>query len=1438
MKQNIKYLALLLALIMLFSTVLTACQDPISQGNDSTETTANQETEATDTEDVSGDSSETPSETEELPSEATETDEVTTEPVETETEYWDERFDESYAPVLYYSAHKIYNVAKPGEFGVYKNLDEVKLAADNSYTRLIAYPGEKEAYFNLISEKVDVAPYVAIKYRTRSQGVSVEMFMDSVNTSAVGSSCLYFPTGTDGYWNLAVMNVSEKISAFNGKTINYLRFDFLNAASIPENAYLDVAYIAFFESAEDAKTFEYGEDYVEPQFTIDPSSGYYLSEIAHATCLDMVNGIKVAGGMGGDIAKGAEIIANTTLTVGENILFISGWTVVEGGMDKIVWSVDGGKTWNDGVLYGRESYGNGGDAHIGVAESRIKSHGGSYTFQDKVASYTGCNYQGTANAGIDSQGVMADLSDYVGQTVSLAFCAVSKSDPKALCPIVFFETVRVGMPPEEDPDEGIEDVEESVEIPVTDFSDSITEAGKLSNTVNVYFDDADRSSLTVENNEVTYVLDLTAGGNQQIVSLTGKNGGVFLQNTSDAFVKAKDGTVYYTSKTKSGASTNIYRQGFYYYDVHVYGADFLGEADSYENSKTISLKGLKYLDTEVVSDSMTSTTFKVTGTADPRVYITPKQIKAVDYQFLSFSMKTTNSTGGQIFIMTSGMSGYSADMCVEFRVIADGEWHDYLVPISTVPNYQNSVTGIRLDIGSKVGEEISIKDLCAVGTAGLPSFGFDRSLYVYSDKVNQVMHLITPSTTSDIDSYGWQTSVPSASVVKLIVGDKNGDHTSLDGVDWASAKYVAFDIKNVGVLGYILLDHEGSGALSVALTGGNYVITQAVSPADGTVAAGTEIYMGHRLYTKEGIHTFDDFLFEAFCEYNPLEGITTLGTSRAYRYVEYDALRGAYKFEVKGGDWNTVFLNSQNKHYDMIAQIKGEAKDRKIYIYTSGMGNAQTLECAVMLDGNGIIVPIDLEVCKNFTGDGEENKYLADIGYSEVIFPLVIKANSNNAFNMVHLYQNWGKYPLKQIDSIQFYAPFYHLSTGVTETNCIRPWYDMNAKMSLYTLPDFRAMSATLWMDIFKESNGQILSNQPQHTNGGNHQFLQYTDSEGNTVYSENIRNFIDSYGPTYAEIDMDYITDDGKIKVTYKHLEMPQTDENRTYYEIKYEFLGDLTINNVLEDFTFYTVAGRNMNYQHVGYLNENNESVIINTNTSGSKAYVLGDECPYFSMFEFKETVGTPDLDQPEKNYVNLGCLIYNYDVKIGGQAYNGNLAIKENGRRINLTLNIDGKVTFKKGDTITLNMILVPWGDGYGMTDYNRADTDWNVREIRENSLLEPFKITVANGTKVESVFMPKVKSTDGKSAEFTISGGENNVTVRVYGMKKIARPVIYEKVNGEWVVYEVCSLNTPDSTGNAHDYDGYMIHYDEDGTYSYSFVTTITDGAARTFKIVVE
>ncbi len=1448
---HIKGIAWLLVLVMLFSVLLTACTDGPEQTTagetdsvterpteketvsepapetDESESTS-ESVSLTESETVTATETESEVETVTESETATETETVSETESETvsETETEDPRMSAEYAPVTYFDAKYIYNVAKPGEFGKFKNLDMVELAEDGSYTKLTTLqdPVSSEAYFNLVSAPVDAAPVLVMKYRTTSKGPSAEFFLDSVNAGATAGSSLNGSLNANGKWHLVTFDFGERIATFDGKTANYIRFDFFNSTSLADlaNASIDVAYIAFFNSVRDAEMFEYGEDYVSPVYTVDPSSGYHASDLVHATCLDLINGGERLPGRGSNSKIGADVFDGYNTLEG-NLVIISGWTVVEGGFSKILWSADGGKTWNPTSLYNRNGFNNGSADHLGVVDSRL---GLTDAIKDDTNSVIGVGYQGTIGAGINCEGIAADLSAYEGQTVHLAFAAVPNNDPQGLVPIVFLSNLLVGEEEIETDTETESEAVVEVEIPVTDFSDSIEEANKLSNTVNAYFDDADRSSLTVTNDDVTYVFDLMANGNQLLTALTGKNGGTFLENTSDAFLLMKDGKKLYSSSTNALAQTNIYRQGYYFYDVHVYGADFSGSITDYKFQKAFPTSGFGFAGVESVSQNGGEHILKVTDKVDPRIYLSLKGISTEKFQFIELTMKCTVSDSGQIYVRTDDMSAFSAEKVVNFNLTPDGEYHTYIIPISSVPNYTGEVAQVRFDIGTEIGEEFTIKSVRLVGNEDVPSVGLDRTLYVYSDKANQVMHLVATADSKNIAAYGWETKVPAAKVAKLIVGDKNGKHESLDSIDWASATYIAFDLKNVGILGYILLDRADSGSLKVELQDGNYVITQSITPANNTITAGSDLYMGHRLYTKE-IHSFDDFLHEVYCEYNPLKTVSVIGESRNYRFAEYDTLRGAYKFEVAPGSWNEIFLNAQNKHYYLPIQIEGDDRDRKIYVYSLGMGENGMLECAVMLDGNGVIVPINLEVAKNFAGDGEENIYLKDIGYSEVIFPLVIKKNSETAFNLVHLYQNWGKYPLKQIDSIQFYAPFYHLSTGVTETNCIRPWYDMNEKGSLYTLPDHRAWSAPLWLD--SKPNDQ----QPQHTNGGTHTFLEYTDAEGKLYYSENLWNSIGSYGPTYAEMDMGYISDDGKIKVTYKHLEMPQDDENRTYYEVSYEILEDVKIANVLKDFTFYSVTGRMLHYQHLGYLNEQNECVITDATNEGEASYVLGDNCPYFSYFEFKENTTATDFSN---DYVNVACLIYDHNIKINGAAYTDNLAVYEKNGQVHLTLNIDGEGTFKKGDKFSINMILIPWGSQEW--DYSRADTDWNIREVRENTLLDPVKVTAQNGEVMDSVFMPRVKSADGKSVEFTVSGGENNLTVRAYGFKKAVRPVIYEKVNGQWVVYEVSSEKTPDSRGNAHDYDGYMIQYDGDGNYSYSFVFTMKDGAARTFKIVAE
>ena len=95
----------------------------------------------------------------------------------------------------------------------------------------------------------------------------------------------------------------------------------------------------------------------------------------------------------------------------------------------------------------------------------------------------------------------------------------------------------------------------------------------------------------------------------------------------------------------------------------------------------------------------------------------------------------------------------------------------------------------------------------------------------------------------------------------------------------------------------------------------------------------------------------------------------------------------------------------------------------------------------------------------------------------------------------------------------------------------------------------------------------------------------------------------------------------------------------------------------------------------------------------------------------------------------------------------------------------------------------------------------------------------------------------RSTNGSEAVFTLSGGENNQTVRVDGFTKLTDPKIYELVNGAWVEYNVCSALTPDGNGDGYSYDGYGVYFDsETDTYGYTFVVDMTGDETRTFKVV--
>ncbi|MBO4325662.1 MAG: hypothetical protein J5950_00120, partial [Clostridia bacterium] len=413
------------------------------------------------------------------------------------------------------------------------------------------------------------------------------------------------------------------------------------------------------------------------------------------------------------------------------------------------------------------------------------------------------------------------------------------------------------------------------------------------------------------------------------------------------------------------------------------------------------------------------------------------------------------------------------------------------------------------------------------------------------------------------------------------------------------------------------------------------------------------------------------------------------------------------------------------------------------------------------------------------------------------------KSGETLKFTELHLYQNWGKFALKQISSIQFFIGYYHMSTGVTESNCIAPYYVYGKDG--WTLPDFRGCSGAMW------------STQPQFTSVGIHKWLSFTDAEGSTYQSEYTGTDLKSYGPTYADIDYSYVSDEGSYKYTLRHVEFPQNDENRTYYTISVEFLKDLTVNDFRNTFTLLQCNSRDNNFQYFAYLDANGNEQTVELPTEGkvNAAYSLNKGSFYYCIYGAKGKSGT--------DVMNYALILRSAEITVGGKALDPKFSVRYsfNGGLDNLALTLDeDKLAFKKGDTMTLNVILLPFG--------NKTEKGaYHARYVYEDSVMHPVNVTASLGTVIPDTYIPRVEAVDN-AAEFTVSGSRNRNTVVVSGFDVLARPKIYVKNGSDLTEYVY----------NVEEYDGYQVALKPDGSYEYSFVYEIADPSdSVTFRIEV-
>ncbi len=942
----------------------------------------------------------------------------------------------------------------------------------------------------------------------------------------------------------------------------------------------------------------------------------------------------------------------------------------------------------------------------------------------------------------------------------------------------------------------------------TAWGNTIVYADEVANLVNFRYLDQKRETAEITNGDIRLVYNLDASENKQVAGLYNKQGAAYVTDTMDAFVITDSGDRLYASKSGPSARGNIYRFGYYYYDIHFLDQGFL--PSSYEIVESAGSYDLLSKARKTSSHDIESVELKdgvltaiVGSTYDPYFHWSIKY-NAEDYNAIQITMRTEYASKVVLYLSAGGRGGFSDEQLTSFSVDPGKEYCTVIVPLSTISNYTGKVEAIRVDCGDKVGEKIEIKEMKAIkiSTNAATTMKLDRNFHVYGDKLHQQIRVVADGDTEGFMGFGAVTHIEQSRVSSLVIADKNGKHTTLDGIDAASVAYVGFDLTDAGIFGYIFpAEDEYAGAVTVTLENGYYVITQTYTPKSTSLKSFEGYSIGHRIYTDEG-HSFDELERQAYIERNPLTDVKIVTKSDNAAYAGYNSLVGCYTFTLDGTDFNKPYYKEPQKHYIVDAQIVGDDYDREIYVFAH-TNNTGCLECAVVLDENDDLLPINVEVCKNFKGEYEEKLFdPEDMHYGYSIFPITLGKNQTKQFKSVNLYQNWGKVPLKQLSSIQFIAPYYHLSCGTTETNCIAPYYVYGK--DYWTLPDFRAMSSPLW------------SGQPQHTSAGRLYWLQYTDANGNFYGSESQSANISSSGPVYVDIDMSYLSDDGKIQVDYRQVEMAQSDETRTYYTLELTVLEDLEIKDFVNNFSFFSMDGRAIVYKKLGYLDENNQPKTVDLALSEhTDYYKLGKEGAYFDYYIDADPTHT------KTDSVNMAVIIKDYAMIIGGKAYDGNLVLKESfDGDVNLaTLTADlGDVTLRAGDTVRIDMILLPWGSP-------ESKDDSNVLKVREDSVLSAIKTEASVGTVIADTYLPTVIA-QNNTAEFTVSGGGSTVyAVRVYGFDTYTQPNIQVLEGGNWVDFDY----------QYHAYDGYMSFRDDDGTYSLAFSFEMTDGEARTFRV---
>jgi hypothetical protein len=495
----------------------------------------------------------------------------------------------------------------------------------------------------------------------------------------------------------------------------------------------------------------------------------------------------------------------------------------------------------------------------------------------------------------------------------------------------------------------------------------------------------------------------------------------------------------------------------------------------------------------------------------------------------------------------------------------------------------------------------------------------------------------------------------------------------------------------------------------------------------------------------------------------------------------YDERKGCYVVGTyTSGSFQKEFYETPNKYESASFELTNDSIQRKITLCHESARGGAIVEGGVVLDQYGQPMPIVVQVSKNFAGEKEEKFYNPrDTPFSETFFPLYLEPGERVTLSTLHLYQNWGQHMTKHWSSLGAWMDYFHSSTGVTETTCYVPF--KFAGIGGVSIADFRAMSQEAFW-----------GGQPQHDNLAGHSFLSFFDGRQwqHLKYESTLYR---STGPNWFDIQLNYLSADGSIRVKVDIWETPQVDELRSFFRAHYEVLKPLVIESPHTDFRLLEITSAIQQLRFTRFAANGTADLELDPGQAPFpvKGLPLPAENAYLALYgdSVKQRGSNAVIIRRFTGPQGIGPAAsvqwgrYRGRLK-GDAAPNTRLLLVPDAPRLDL----------KPGDSFNIDGYWLPYGP-LGDAATPRRELSWygqgapRVSQVTQGQLMS---------------HLPVIVKAQANQAQFSIQGGRDLIPVIIKGLTSWDRVRLWKKEKAQWRLL---------SHARNSEYDGYQVFCDE-------------------------